>query len=283
MIVASIWLCAPQKLIGQNDVSMADGNIVLANVLETVYRQASISARIRHQARLFDHKLVGNGTYFQQATEALPLSRWEMNTQIAGKTASFTQIYDGQYLWTDRRFPSGRQIHRLEVALLHSRMKEAESGRLRLSVFKEGQGGLSQMIAETIQNFDFERPRSTQLEGSPALALLGTWKEDSLRRLWPAAAKREGKEGISWPDHLPHHVLVLVGQNMFPYVLEHRRYEDHLLASSASGLRRVADPLLRYELYEVEFAVALQKKTFEFLETEGWKDETSLVAERLTQ
>ena len=188
------------------------------------------------------HKLVGNGTYYQQATDALPLSRWEMNTQIAERLLASPRSMMASIFGPIVGLPSGRQIHRLEVGLLHSRLKDVESDRLPLSITKAGQGGLAQMIAEMVQNFEFQRPRSTQIEGKPALALLGTWKEEPLERLWPDAVNYSTQEGIAWPDYLPHHVLVVVGQTCFHNVLEHRRYDDHHLASSASGLRRTADP-----------------------------------------
>jgi len=54
------------------------------------------------------------------------------------------------------------------------------------------------------------------------------------------------------------------------------------LAASATGNRPTRDPLLRYELYEVQFAAAMDDSLFEFKPGDiQWTDETSLVLERL--
>ena len=82
-------------------------------------------------------------------------------------------------------------------------------------------------------------------------------------------------------QQLPHHVLVLVGKNLFPYLLEYRHPHDTALATSTTGLRPAHHPLVRYEIYDVSFAAAIDPKQFQFERREvQWSDETSLVLER---
>ena len=269
------------------------GNQFVAQVLSTLERHDSIAAKLRHESRLHDQKLVGSGNYWQQRAREKRVIRWEMQTQIADKTASFVQVYDGNHLWTDHHLPSGRQVHRLDVAWLQASMRELvrEQGRgakldkrQQLISAMEGQGGLGQMLADLLRNFDFQPPEPTQLNGLPVNALIGHWRPEQLSSLWPDAAKLGDEKPPEWPKQLPHHVLLLVGSNMFPYVCEHRRAADAPLATSLAGLRPTSDPLLRYEIFEVQFAVAIPQEKFQYTPgTLPWADETTAVLGQLTK
>ncbi|MCG8448114.1 MAG: hypothetical protein MI725_00865, partial [Pirellulales bacterium] len=165
MVCAGLWLGWAASALTQTHAPTQSGNVMLANVLATMQRHASITARVRHQARMYQHTLVGSGDYWQQGTGDKPLTRWEMNTLIAGKTASYVQVFDGAYLWTDRRLPSGRQVHRLDVELLQSRLRHGRQARHDLLLATEGQGGLAQMLAALLHKYNFDQPRPTQLNG----------------------------------------------------------------------------------------------------------------------
>ncbi len=268
----------------------AAGDQYLAEVLATLQRRPSVAARLRHQSRLHEVALSGSGKYWQRGTGNQRVTRWEMQTQVAGKTASYLQVFDGNHLWTDRTLPSGRKVHRLDTARLQSRRRIAAASARSLNTEAEwepelaaveGQGGLSEMLADALRRFTFAPPRPTQLNGLAVHALVGQWRRAELEKLWPELAS--GDDSPIWPRQLPHHVLILVGQNnRFPYVVEHRRVEDSQLAASAVGDRPTRDPLLRYELYEVQFAAAMDDSLFEFKPGDvQWSDETSLVLERL--
>ncbi len=260
----------------------SDGNVMLTNVLATIQRHASISAQLRQQTKLGQLTQVGSGYYRQQGTADRPRTYWEMKTQVAGETASFVQIFDGSYLWTDRRLPSGRQVRRLDVELLHARLRDLDSGSTPNLLLKtEGQGGLAQLLAELLRNFSFDRPHAAQLGDLPVYALLGTWRPAQLQLIWPAAADQT--EPPPWPAQIPHHVLVLVGHNMFPYVFELRGQHEAYLASTVAGLRPTPHPLLRYELFDVHFARAIRPSQFQFKDGVEWKDETGKVWEALRQ
>lgn len=272
------------------------GNALLIQMLEMFERCASVTARVRHQCRLYEDTLVGSGYYWQRGMGNQPVTRFELQTQLVGKTASFVQVYDGDYLWTDRRFPSGREVRRLDVARLQSRLPGRGQNRSRAG---EGQGpyekmlaaasvrgGISQMLADLQQRFNFDPPRATQWNGLPVLAVVGHWRESGLKELWPeydAAKLKNGQQ--EWPVQLPDHVLLLVGQNnFFPYVIEHRRFTDAYLATTVTGLRPTTDPLLRYEIFEVQFAVTMDNQLFEYKPGDvDWTDETTAVLERLNQ
>jgi len=224
---------------------------------------------------LDEHTLMGSGNYWQRRTGEQHVSKWEMQTQVAGKTASFVQVFDGDYLWTDRRLPSGREVRRLDIKLLQSRLPSPTAGQGQGG--SQGRGGLTQML----QRFDFDPPRQTQLNGLAVFALVGHWRSEELVAL--GVDLRE--EASPWPKQLPHHVLVLLGrENRFPYVIEYRRSSDAYLLSTVAGLRPTRDPLVRYEIFEVQFAQAIDPGIFQYKPGDvQWTDETALVVERLRE
>ena len=264
------------------------GDEFFAEVLATMERRTSISARLRHQSRLSGEKLVGSGHFWQQGSGTQRVSRWEMQTQVAGENASYVQVFDGRYLWTDRHLPSGRQVHRLDVSNLKNRIRTANrtannfGDREYLLQTSQFRGGLSQMLAELLTRYEFAPPRLTQLNGLAVHALLGQWRAKELATLAPTASP-DTPDPSTWPEQLPHHVLVLVGQgNLFPYVLEFRRADDAPLLDALTGLKPTHDPLMRYEIFEVHFADAIDATVFQFNPgSVEWSDETTLVFEKL--
>lgn len=268
----------------------ASGDQFLAEVLSTLQRRPSVAARLRHQARLHDEALVGSGKYWQRGVGNQRVARWEMQMQVANQAASYVQVFDGNHLWTDRTLASGRTVRRLDVGRLQSRLRtlslntglpQAKAEWDPLIAAATGQGGLVELVADLLRRYTFAPPRAVQLNGLAVYALVGQWRRSELEKLWPQLASAE--DASSWPRQLPHHVLVLVGKNnLFPYVIEHRRAADAGLAASAPGDRPARDPLLRYELYEVQFAAAMDDSLFEFKPGDvQWSDETTLVLERL--
>jgi len=274
-----------------SEQSQASGDVFVAEVLATLVRRTNVTARLRYQSRLKETTLTGTGKFWQQGVGNQHKTRWEMQTQVAGKTASYVQIFDGNHLWTDRTLPSGRKVHRLDSARLQSQLakttKQQGNNGLRQSEWQpllmasQGQGGLAEMLADLLRRYSFSPPRLSQLNGLQVYALVGQWRQAELEKLWPDM--KQDVNFSDWPEQLPHHVLLLVGRNnWFPYVVEHRRFDDALLANSAIGDRPTQDPLLRYEIFEVQFAAAMDERLFQFKPGDiDWTDETTLVVGRL--
>ncbi len=262
------------------------GDAYLAEVLATMERRGNVTARLRNQSRLAKETLVGSGNYWQLGAGPQRTTRWEMQTQVTDKTASYVQVFDGRYLWTDRHLPSGRQVHRLDVGNLKARLRgngavaPTQTGWEDLLRAAEYRGGISQMLAELLRRFQFDPPRATQLNGFAVEALVGHWRPEQFAELCPPLSDEQ-----PWPEQLPHHVLLLVGQsNLFPYVIEYRRVADAELANTLSGLQPAHDPLVRYEIFEVRFADAIDATVFQFKPGDvDWSDETTLVFERVTR
>ena len=263
-----------------------NGDAYLAEVLAAMERRANVSAKLRHQSRIDADTLVGSGSFWQLGTGPQRLTRWEMQTQVADKTASYVQVFDGRYLWTDHNVPSGRLIHRLDVGNLKARLRgtpltlATDAGWEDLLRSAEFRGGMSQMLADLLRRYHFAPPRATQLNGFAVEALIGKWRPEQFAELCPILGEEQ-----TWPEQLPHHVLVLVGQsNLFPYVIEFRRSADADLAENLSGLKPTHDPLVRYEIFEVRFADAIDGTVFQFKPGDvDWSDETSLVFDQLNK
>lgn len=285
LLIALAW---PTAAIAQTP-PLTRGNRFVAEVLSNLKEQVNVTAKLRQESRLRDQKLVGSGSYWQLGQLDKRLTRWEMRTQVADQTSSLLQIYDGQHLWTDRRLPSGRQVRRLDVALLQSRLSSIRKEKTSLAIepllaAALGRGGLRALLADMLRNFDFQPPQPVQLNGAAVHALIGHWKPEQLLEHWPAAEQLVDPSPSNWPEQLPHHLLLLVRSNMFPCVCEYRRAAAATLATNLVGLRPAGDFLLRYEIYEVQFAVAIPAEKFNFvLGDVQWTDETALVFEQLTK
>ena len=66
-------------------------------------------------------------------------------------------------------------------------------------------------------------------------------------------------------------------------VTEFRRSDDAYLTETLAGLKPAPDPLVRYEIFEVHFADAIDATVFEFKPgAVDWSDETTLVFEKLS-
>ena len=196
-LASTAWILAaatshaqPATLDAAPSISNASvsGDQFLAEVLATLQRRPSIAARIRHKARLHELVLTGSGKYWQRGVGNQRVTRWEMQMQVAGKTASYVQVFDGNHLWTDRTLPSGRKVHRLDVGRLQSRRRNATVAARSLKTeaewepeiaAAEGQGGLAEMLADALRRFTFAPPRATQLNGLAVYALVEQGKLDT--------------------------------------------------------------------------------------------------------
>ena len=287
--------------VGQSQPFVQSGNSYVESVLQTLKQPISIVAKLRHESHLLDQKLVGSGNYWQKPTNSGRVVRWEMTTQLGDQTASFVQVYDNEdRLWTDRRLPSRRQVTRLNVTWLREQLRKhyrtipADERQLLAAVSghltgqEPGQGGLAQMLGSLLLNFNFQPPQPAQRDGLPVHALLGHWRPEQLEKHWPESANLTSDEPPIWPAQLPHHVLLLVDGStrgmMFPRVCEHRSADDAALATSLAGLRPANKPLLRYEVFDEQFAVAIPDERFEFISAGlQWTDESARVLEQLTR
>jgi hypothetical protein len=263
-----------------------DGDELVDRVLGWLERRPNVAAKIRQSTRIDKDSLSGSGVYWQQGVENIRRTHMRLQTVVDDQPASYTQVNTGHELWTDRRVRDQRKVTRVDVGRVvrELNLADASSGRTRRaggpSPAVLARGGLSQLVAELHRSFAFSAPRQVQYEGQAAVAVIGRWRPEELERVWPGL---DPDNAGAWPGHLPHHVLLEVGaSDLFPYLIEYRRGSQASLADAGGGYAMAADPLARFELYEVNFMATMPAGVFEFSATDiDWRDVTNRVIERL--
>lgn len=261
------------------------GQRLVEQALATLNRRINVRAKLRQQTALRGKQLPGTGAYWQQGAGNQRRTRWEATTLVAGQKASLVQVFDSDELWTDRQLPSSREVTRVHLVRLSRELAASpEAAAASPAVVREclqlASGGLAGMMAELLQRFDFDEPTSIRYGDTPALAVVGRWKPAALAKLAPEAAA-----GGAWPEQVPHHVLLLLGQaDLFPYLIEYRGSGDAPLAASAAGRSEAAAPLARYEMFDVQFAVQMDPDLFRYTPPEdGARDITPAVRQRMRE
>ena len=217
---------------GQTEVrarSTINGQELLEHAILTLESRPSVSAKIRQSVDLFGHKPVGSGVYLEQRSEGEPLLRLEMRMQLGSEPSSLLHVCDGRHLWGYRKIGEGETLSRIDVGRVAEALEE--SGRMH-QIAKVGHwpglGGLSRLLRGLHAAFDFNSVEETRLAGQlPVWRLRGEWKQARLAKLLPEedlAKKGKPVDFSRLPQHLPDHVLLLLGKtDEFPYRIEYRR------------------------------------------------------------
>jgi hypothetical protein len=270
---------APQGISGNEE------QLVL-EVLETLERRPNIAAALRQSMRLGVDRLTGEGQYWQQGVGNQRRTRWELTTLVAGERAFLTQVYDGEVVWIDRKFPAARKVTRIDVGVLRrqtavdaeSATQSAAPGAMLPELL--ARGGVSQLIASLHRCFTFGSRHTLQRGNQTVLAVLGQWRPEQLEINWPGLTTANPAD---WPLHLPHHVLLYIdASDRFPYLIEYRGADQAYLASGGQGIYAAQDSLATYEFIDVQFAAAMPADIFEFTPPDNnWLDITARVVESL--
>jgi hypothetical protein len=266
------------------------GDALITEVLNRVeHNRPNVMAKVRQSMRTGHDRFTGEGAYWQQNVGNLRKSRWELKTLIGDDEAFVTQIFDGDYVWTDRRLPGQRNVSRInisrvrrELALNSPQLFPEGQGRggdeLNLEVL--ARGGISQLVADLNRLFIFGEEQTLRRGERTVRAVLGRWRPAELERQWPGLSTSGADD---WPEHLPHHVLVYIDSNdFFPYLVEYRGGDQASLAESAASHFPAPDPLASFEFIDVQFANPVPSELFQFTPAESdWHDETGSIVERL--
>jgi hypothetical protein len=254
----------------------SEGDALIRAALLAVHQHDSIAANVRQQLNLFGNRLVGAGVYYQQGRGAEMLIRFELRTHIAGRECSLQQVADGRYLWTDEQFDHERSIRKVDLRRVQKALSAQESATSSAARLPLAVGGVPRLIERLAMNFRFGPPQRVQLGELPAYALEGTWRADRLAMLTDAPDSAEGGDSqsaeeqaaappnlASLPDHLPHEVLLVLGQeDLFPHVVEYRRL---LGTPPGAGGRKT---LVRLELYQVRTGEPIDNRQFLYRSSE---------------
>jgi hypothetical protein len=276
------------------ELDAGDGDLFIGRVLEAVERRPNIAAKVRHTLSWENSQLIGQGEYWQQGVGNARKSCWRLVTG-AGDDATLDRqvLAEGRYLWNDHRVGEHRTVTRIDVGRLVRELNQGPSsasaktesaGSARLLATRPelmARGGLAQLVADLARCFRFGPRRTIPYGGAQVTAVVGRWRHFQLARVWPDLV--DDGSGDDWPDQLPHHVLVLVGeQDLFPYLIEYRSGAQARLAESALACQPAGSPLACFEFYGVQFAAPMPGELFEFPFADVvWQDVTGSALERV--
>ncbi|MEM9351886.1 MAG: hypothetical protein AAGA92_02645 [Planctomycetota bacterium] len=264
-----------------------EGSEIVLQALATLQRAPSLSASVRYTTAAEGDELLGTGRYLQRGTGQQRLSRLELQSQVAGETASLQQVFDGKFLWTEKRLPSGRSVSRVDVRRLLGGVAAAPRS-LSDSPYRPdplvetalARGGMAALVADLYTRFQFGPARQVQHQGEAVWAVVGSWTPEGLAR----ALGEDGSEA-AWPPVVPDHALLLVSLvDRLPRVVEYRRHRDADLRSGPSSIVPCRDPLVRYELFDVRLGPVLSLDEFRYVPGEVQVvDHTPLAAARIDE
>lgn len=254
-------------------------------ISRSLERRPNISAKVRQIVRIGEERLMGQGSYWQQGIGNLRRTRWELETRIGADTAYVTQVYDGEYVWTDRKLPGTRKVTRVGMEAirreLNSQGAAGQGGGVVGFTDAAARGGLSQLVTSLTRCFTFSAPQPMQLGNRTMLAVIGTWRPEQLEREWAGLSTRSPSE---WPTHIPHHVLLYIDSSeLFPFLIEYRGGEDAGMVSDPHGVFATRNPLALFEFLDVEyFGATMPPSLFQYTPPDpSWHDVTSRVIEEI--
>lgn len=265
------------------DGNEGDGDRLMATVLAALENRPNVAANVRQSVQFDALHLVAEGSYWQRSVGNGRRTRWDLTTKVDDNTAHVTQVFDGDVVWTDRKYGGLRKITRIDVGRLKRELAVKPSsvgdGAGEASVFNLellARGGLSQLIAELSRCFAFEPPQTMRRGDRIVLAVIGAWRPDPLARHWPGAPSM-------WPAHLPHHVLLHVdSDDYFPYYIEYRGGDQQAYAATQTAHFPVRDALCSLEFIDVRFDAAMDERLFQFSPGEAaFQDGTARLLEQL--
>ena len=271
-------------------VSVAAGGpsgdqLVQEVINRSLERRPNIAAQVRQLVRIGDERLNGKGSYWQQGVGNLRRTRWELETHVGADPAFVTQVYDGEYVWTDRKLPGTRKVTRVGMEAirreLNSQVGAGQGGGIPGFTDAAARGGLSQLVTSLTRCFTFSSPQPMQLGERTMLAVIGTWRPEQLEKVWPGLLTKPPEE---WPNHLPHHVLLYIDSSeLFPYLIEYRGGDDATLVTDPHGVFATRNPLALFEFLDVEyFGSTMPASLFQYTPPDpSWHDVTSKVIEEL--
>lgn len=284
------------------------GDELVANVVVQLERRERISARVLLQASLGGRLLQMGGPEFEScycqqwnASRDKLLVLCDLRGHVEGTPIRLLQVSDGDRMWTDRTTPTGRNVSRVDLRYIRREIDQLADASHELPAGQAGvlpiqiellaeRGGLPSLLAGLSESFNFSPPASLRLADVPVAGTIGTWKEDKLAAIHPAAAaeQHETEEGgVHLPPRLPASVMLLVGQDdLFPYVIEFRTSEDTgpLVPGDLSVYQMRPRPLMVVHFYERSFTAELEPGRFEYSPGDAdWADLTAVRLDRLRQ
>ncbi len=247
------------------------GQDLLAQGVQRLYRQPTLSAKIRQRVRLFGEELVGSGNYLQMGDAPEKMLRLELKLQLAGQVSTLQQVSNGAELWTRRQVLDTKMLSYVDLQRVRRELAAARETRpLDLPADWMVLGGLPALLSGLEESFRFGAAQPAQFNQMAVWVLEGVWKPTELAKFLP-----QHKEAIlagqpidthQLPPEVPERVQVVLGMNdLFPYQIEFRRSRKvEGDAKVEAGQGSVWEPILTMELYDVNFSAQLDPLQFQY-------------------
>lgn len=242
----------PDKNVVGDDASTTQGNAPspLALAVAALESRQSVSAKLRYEAQLFGHRLLGSGFYVEQRPGRDHLFRLELRLQLGDRPSSFVCVCDGRYLWEYRNWGARAELSRVDIVRAWRALeREDEPLAAYHAMAMPGLGGLTRLLRQLDKQFVWAEAQRGRWDQPPTIVwrIVGRWKTDA----WARVANGAIQEGDSHrvPAHVPDQVVCYLGEaDRFPYRLEFRR------AANGSGEDLC---LLAVDFYEIRFDEAI--------------------------
>ncbi|MGA2033308.1 MAG: hypothetical protein ABSG68_13705 [Thermoguttaceae bacterium] len=250
-------------------VTVPGQQTLLPAAIRALEGRASFSARLSAQIELFQQRLEGTGSYLEQHEGPIPLICMELQVGIGGQVTHLRQMCDGHFLWVHHKLldDNTATLTQIDVRELVERIQQADPGRRpQAMALLAGLGGLSKLLRNVDDSFEFTTVQSGKLEQLPVWKLEGGWKRWRLLALLP-----KQKEAIEQgrpvnlsrlPEHVPDRIVLMIGQeDLFPRSIEYRRTLTEKERKGDGAEFRV---LVAMQLRDVAFNVPIDRAKFAY-------------------
>ena len=222
----------------------------------------ALRAAARLTVNLFQQGLVANGQY-SQLGQGSGFAKLEFDVGDDENRMQIVQICNRGIYY---RFQTTPEDPTLQIADLR-RISETDAFDLFANQNTwMATGGISSLIENLVQNFEFESVKETKIGETPVYKIRGKWNEDRLKRFLFGQVKHVAiKDGVDWrelPVHIPQYCEVLIGNDdyfpLFPYRIT-------FLKQPFDDTDKFSEPIaiVSLDLYELEKNAQLQSNDFD--------------------
>ena len=273
------------------------GNIVMENCQIALERRGSIAVDVVQSGIVAGQAVETSGQYLQQGRGNNRHFSLVLQGRIGAASSRVWQVSDGRYIWTDVAWDGNESASRRaikQVSLLKIRHELADRaaeeelapGAAQARVAAEGGwatlGGLPMLVSSLRTNFDFGAPRQMQLRNEAVYAMIGRWKPDRLQTLLTTKDEQDsksadhevrgGEKPKKLPPRMPDHVLIAIGRDLFPRLIEYRSGQDVPSAPRLADDARFQasyEPLLKMDFLNPRYEQRIDEGQFVYREPDG--------------
>ena len=197
---------------------------ILTAAITGLGKAESISAKVRHLARVGDTVLKGGGRYVQSGVGREQRFRLESRLSSDTETFDLLEVCDGLFYWNYRKLGvQPATLQRVDVQRVFDRLEKLKVGQRP----SDGPylGGIQRMVALVREWFRFPTAAAEDLDGMPVWTLEGVWHKPGLAAILPDKAEAiNGPAGVTaadLPEGMPWSVRLSIGRReLFPFRVE---------------------------------------------------------------